>query len=143
MGIFPPGFPTLSGLLTFGIQVLPAGYAWWILTASNRLFIGYYETLAAVGIFSVAYTFGYTIMNMIFGPIWLMYPPKAGGIVQPEQNGRVKNPLQLFHKSGTWAYDSGNSGFFTSRDPNICPFYFCRIFTGCPDCAIHCTGIYV
>lgn len=76
-GYSPPDFSLLSELVIFGVQVLPVGYAMWILTASNRLFLGYYETLAAVGVFSVAYNFGYTITNMLFGPIWVMYPPKA------------------------------------------------------------------
>ncbi|MDO8873698.1 MAG: oligosaccharide flippase family protein [Methanoregula sp.] len=76
-GFSYPDLSILGKLLKFGVQVLPMGYAWWILTLSNRVFIGYYDNLAAVGVFSVAYSFGYMIMSMIFGPIWTMYPPKA------------------------------------------------------------------
>lgn len=88
-GFSSPDFSILRKLLKFGVQVLPVAYAMWILTASNRIFIGYYDNLAAVGIFSVAFLFGYMITNLIFGPIWVMYPPKAAELFNQGKLGEL------------------------------------------------------
>lgn len=77
LGIQPPSLATLRPLLAFGIPLLPGGYAMWALNSSDRLFLGHYQSLAEIGIYSVAYTLGYTVMIVVFNPLWLMYQPEA------------------------------------------------------------------
>jgi O-antigen/teichoic acid export membrane protein len=110
-GFSSPDFSILRDLLKFGVQVLPVAYAMWILTASNRIFIGYYDNLAAVGIFSVAYLFGYMIMNLIFGPIWVMYPPKAAELFNQGKLGELNNLFNYSLKSALGLLIPATVGF--------------------------------
>lgn len=76
-GFERPDITILSRFLKFGLPIMPAGYAMWILNASDRLFLGYYGTMADIGVYSVVYGFGYILITLFFNPIYLMYPPKA------------------------------------------------------------------
>ena len=76
-GFGRPDLTILRRFLKFGLPIMPAGYAMWVLNASDRLFLGYYGTMADIGVYSVVYGFGYMLINLFFAPIWLMYPPKA------------------------------------------------------------------
>lgn len=76
-GFERPDITILRRFLKYGLPVMPAGYAMWVLNASDRLFLGYYGTMADIGVYSVVYGFGYMLINLFFNPIWLMYAPKA------------------------------------------------------------------
>lgn len=76
-GFERPNIKILRRFLKYGLPIMPAGYAMWVLNASDRLFLGYYGTMADIGVYSVVYGFGYILITLFFNPIWLMYPPKA------------------------------------------------------------------
>lgn len=72
-----PDFSIIPSLLKFGIPILPAGYAMWGLNYMDRVFLVKYGTLAEIGVYSVAYSLGYAVIQVFVNPIWLMYPNSA------------------------------------------------------------------
>jgi len=76
-GFVKPDKSILIKFLRFGFPIFPTGYAMWILNASDRLFLGYYGTIGDIGVYSVVYSFGYTLINLLFNPIFLMYAPRV------------------------------------------------------------------
>jgi O-antigen/teichoic acid export membrane protein len=77
LGIAKPDWKILLPFLRFGLPLVPAGYAMWALNSSDRLFIGHYGSLGGIGIYTVVYALGYTLISLIFNPIALMYPSYA------------------------------------------------------------------
>jgi O-antigen/teichoic acid export membrane protein len=76
-GVSKPDWKILLPYLRFGLPLVPAGYAMWALNSSDRLFIGHYGSLGDIGIYTVVYALGYTLISLIFNPIALMYPSYA------------------------------------------------------------------
>ena len=79
-GFGAPDWRRLAGFLKFGIPLLPAGYAMWVLNSSDRVFLTHYRTLHDVGIYSVAYNLGYVLIALIANPIWVMFPGQAAAL---------------------------------------------------------------
>ncbi|MFA6321523.1 MAG: oligosaccharide flippase family protein [Candidatus Omnitrophota bacterium] len=73
-GMSVPNFSILPSLLKYGIPLVPAGFAIWALNYMDRFFLIKYASLAAVGIYSLAYSLGYALIQIIVNPIWAMYP---------------------------------------------------------------------
>lgn len=72
-----PDFSWLKPYIKFGIVLLPSGYAVWALNVADRLFLVKYQTLNEVGIYSIAYTLGYTLIQVLVNPIWSLFPTTA------------------------------------------------------------------
>lgn len=72
-----PDFSLLPQMIRFGLPLIPAGYAIWALNWLDRIFLVHYETLAEIGVYSLAYTLGYLIIQVAAGPIFFMFPNSA------------------------------------------------------------------
>ena len=77
LGFAKPDWKMLRPFMRYGLPLVPAGYAMWALNSSDRLFIGHYDGLGDIGIYTVVYALGYTLISLIFNPIALMYPSYA------------------------------------------------------------------
>lgn len=96
LGITMPSSRLLIEFLKFGIPIMPAGYAMWVLNGSDRLLIGHFGTMADLGIYSVAYSLGYILISFFFGPTWLIYPIKATELFN---KGKISEINILFNYS--------------------------------------------
>ena len=76
-GFAPPDWTTIPQFLRFGLPLLPAAYAMACLNMMDRLFLVHYATLEAIGVYSVVYSAGYLIIQVVTNPIWAMYPTVA------------------------------------------------------------------
>jgi len=65
----------LKEMLGFGLPLVPANLAAWILTLSDRYFLKYYSSLREVGLYSLGYKFGTGINILIVIPFSLAWVP--------------------------------------------------------------------
>lgn len=72
-----PSSHWLKPYFRFGIAFLPSGYAVWVLNSLDRVFLAHYHTLADIGIYSICFTIGYTLIQVVVNPIWSLFPTKA------------------------------------------------------------------
>lgn len=91
-----PDWTLLSQFVRFGLPLVPAGYAMWVLNLADRLFISYYGTLQDLGVYSLVYSLGYMLITLFFNPIWLMYPPVAAELYNQD---RLADMSRLFRYS--------------------------------------------
>ena len=66
----------LNQMLSFGIPLIPANIATFIVNYIDRYLLNYFFSLAAVGIYSLSYKFGMLIQIMITGPFISIWMPK-------------------------------------------------------------------
>lgn len=95
-GLAWPDWAVLARFIRFGLPLVPAGYAMWVLNLSDRLFITRYGTLADIGIYGLVYGLGYALIALLFNPIWTMYPPSAAELYN---QGRLDELSNLFRHS--------------------------------------------
>jgi O-antigen/teichoic acid export membrane protein len=69
-----PDFSIIAPLLKYGLPLVPAGFAIWALNYMDRFFLIRYASLADVGIYSLAYSLGYVVIQIFVNPVWAMYP---------------------------------------------------------------------
>lgn len=91
-----PTIHWLKPYFRFGIFFLPSGYAVWVLNSLDRIFLAQYHTLADIGIYSIGFTIGYTLIQMIVNPIWSLFPPKAAELYN---TNNIKELNILFNQS--------------------------------------------
>ena len=91
-----PSFNWIQSYLRFGIVFLPSGYAIWILNSVDRVFLAQYHDLSSIGIYSIGFTLGYTLIQIVVNPIWSLFPPKAAELIN---NGKIDNLNILFNQS--------------------------------------------
>jgi O-antigen/teichoic acid export membrane protein len=72
---FDPGL--LRSFVKFGLPLAPAAYGMWVLNQVDRLFITHYGSLEALGVYSVAYSVGFALVQLVVQPVWLMFPSTA------------------------------------------------------------------
>ncbi len=72
-----PSLGWLKPYFKFGIIFLPSGYAVWVLNSLDRVFLAQYHSLADIGIYSIGFTIGYTLIQVIVNPIWNLFPTKS------------------------------------------------------------------
>ena len=70
-----PDFSVIKRLLSYGIPLLPAGLAAWALNYSDRLIIVNYQGLFQIGVYSVAYSLGASVIELISKPLRAMLHP--------------------------------------------------------------------
>jgi O-antigen/teichoic acid export membrane protein len=95
-GLTWPNGTLLIKFMRFGLPIVLAGYAMWVLNLADRLFITYYGTLEDLGVYNLVYSLGYMLINLIFNPIWLMYPPAAAELYN---QGRLNDLSRLYRYS--------------------------------------------
>ena len=101
IGYTRPDFNMLSKYLRYGAAVMPSGYAMWVLNSSDRLYIASFYGLKELGIYAVAYSFGYLFINLFFNPLWAMYPARA---TEFYTNNNLDQLNSLFQKSTKAAF---------------------------------------
>lgn len=72
-----PSFSWLRPYFKFGIVLVPSGYAIWVLNSLDRVFLAQYHTLSDIGVYSICFTLGYTLIQVFVNPIWSLFPTKA------------------------------------------------------------------
>ncbi|HZE73245.1 MAG TPA: oligosaccharide flippase family protein [Pyrinomonadaceae bacterium] len=74
--------PTLlKQLLRFGLPLIPAGLAYWILNLSDRFFLQRYADLTQVGLYSVSYSIA-AVLHMVIGWFNTAYAPYCYSIAK-------------------------------------------------------------
>ena len=91
-----PSLHWLKPYFRFGIAFLPSGYAVWVLNSLDRVFLAHYHTLADIGIYSICFTIGYTLIQVVVNPIWSLFPTKAAEMYNLNQ---VSDLNILFNQS--------------------------------------------
>ena len=79
-GVARPDFALLPRLIRYGAVLLPAGYAIWALNWADRVFLVHWTDLRAVGLYSLAYSLGYLVIQTVVNPIWTMFPNVAASL---------------------------------------------------------------
>jgi len=94
-----PDINIIWPIIRFSIPLVPAGIAVWALNMVDRLFLVHFATLADIGIYSLAYTIGYTIIPILARPLWMMYPSLATAAFN---EGRMDDLQRIFdYSAGT------------------------------------------
>lgn len=77
LGFIFPSLPNLalSKYLKYSLPFLPMLWLLWVMNSSDRYFLGYFKTMADVGIYSACYGISYFVVNMIGGPVYLVFQP--------------------------------------------------------------------
>lgn len=65
----------LKEMLSFGLPLVPAGLAAWIMTMGDRYFLQFLSTPTELGLYSLGYKFGMVIQALIVGPFGLAWGP--------------------------------------------------------------------
>ena len=91
-----PSLKWLKPYFKFGIVFLPSGYAVWILNSLDRIFLARYHSLSDIGVYSICFTVGYTLIQIIVNPIWSLFPTKAAELYNVNN---FKELNKLFNQS--------------------------------------------
>lgn len=83
---FEFNFQVLIKLLKYGFPLVVHGFGWMIMSASDKYFLNQYSTLEQVGIYSIGYTMGYSIM-IITGAFNNAWPQMMFNYSQKEEAG--------------------------------------------------------
>lgn len=67
----------LRRLFTTGAWFMPAAYCMWVVNMADRSFLARWSGLQAVGIYATAYGVGFAVVQAVFNPFWVLYPPMA------------------------------------------------------------------
>lgn len=92
-----PDFSIVWPALRIGLPLLPGGYAMWGLNWMDRLFLVHYQTLAEIGVYAVATSLGYTVIQVFVNPIWAMYPNSVSELHNQGDHAGVD---RLLHMTG-------------------------------------------
>ncbi len=65
----------LTKLLSFGVAILPASIAMWVMDLSDRYFLSHFGSLEEVGVYSVGYRIGFILEFVLVTPFQLAWPP--------------------------------------------------------------------
>ncbi len=64
----------LRGLFAFGIPIIPASLAMWIMDLSDRYFLKFYSSMTEVGLYSLGYKIGFVVSILVVVPFQLAWP---------------------------------------------------------------------
>jgi len=85
-------------MLNFGLLLMPAGLAAWVLNSSDRYFLNFFVGTADVGIYNVGYKVG-MLVNLVSSALLLAYPRFMFSIYNEKPN-----PKDYFKKISTYFY---------------------------------------
>ena len=85
-----PEMGALRPLVAFGLPILPAAYAMWAVNWLDRIFLVNYSNLAAIGVYSLAYSIGALTVQMVLTPIWTMFPNVVAGLWNQDRRDEVQ-----------------------------------------------------
>lgn len=87
--IVSPSFHWVRRYFKFGIAFLPSGYAIWILNSVDRVFLVHYDDLKSIGIYSIGFTLGYTIIQLFINPIWSLFSTRASELFNKKKTNEL------------------------------------------------------
>jgi len=93
IGIIIPKFYQIPTFLKFGLPTVPGNFSNWIVSLSNRYFIGIFLGVAFVGYFAPAYTLGFFI-DMLSVPFAVVLPAVLSQHFDNNQMEDVRKILQ-------------------------------------------------
>ena len=79
----------LKGMLRFGTPLIFIWVAAFVLNYSDRFFLQRFANLAAVGVYALAYKFGYILSLLVVQPFQLMWEPESYEIAKREGAERI------------------------------------------------------
>lgn len=74
-------------MLSFGLPLVPAGLAAWIMTLADRYFLQFLSTPTELGLYSLGYKFGMVVQALIVGPFTLAWAPFLWSVAK-EKNAK-------------------------------------------------------
>jgi O-antigen/teichoic acid export membrane protein len=77
----------LKEMLSFGLPLVPAGLAAWIMTMADRYFLQFLSTSQELGLYSLGYKFGMVVQALIVGPFTLAWGPFLWSVAK-EKNAK-------------------------------------------------------
>ncbi len=83
----------LKPYLRFGLPLLPAGIAYWVINLSDRYVIGYFLGMTSVGIYSAAYNIG-SVLSIFMTPIGLNLFPTISNLYENNRMQELKTHLK-------------------------------------------------
>jgi len=86
----------LKRMLKFGLPLVPAGIASFILTLSDRYFLNVYSSLSEVGLYSLGYKFGFGINILIVTPFQLIWPALLFSMAEKKEAGRFYSKILTY-----------------------------------------------
>jgi len=91
-----PDLTIIRPALRFGLPLIPGALAVWALNMMDRLFLVHFASLADIGVYSLAYTLGYTVIPVLARPLRMMYPSIATAAYN---QGRKDDLQRIFNYS--------------------------------------------
>ena len=91
-----PSWEGFCQMLSFGLVVLPAGFAVWGLNYIDRIFLVRYTSIAEVGVYALAFSIASIAIQFAAGPIWTMYYTSAAELHNTERKIELQ---RLFDRS--------------------------------------------
>lgn len=79
----------LKRMLAFGLPLVPAGAAIWVLTLSDRYFLQFFSTSSELGLYSLGYKFGMVISALLVGPFQTAWGPFQFSISKQENARQI------------------------------------------------------
>jgi O-antigen/teichoic acid export membrane protein len=79
----------LTAMLRFGTPLIAIWVAAFVLNYSDRFFLQRFADLAAVGVYALAYKFGYILSLLVVQPFQLMWEPESYEIAKREEARRI------------------------------------------------------
>ena len=79
----------LGRLLSFGIAILPASIAMWVMDLSDRYFLNHFSNLAEVGIYSLGYRVGFILEFCLVIPFQLAWPSFSFRIAKQQNHRQI------------------------------------------------------
>ncbi len=86
----------LKGMLKFGLPLIPAALASWILTLSDRFFLQRMTDLSEVGLYSLGYQFGRLMAILVSGPFSLTWPTIMFSIAKRDDAPQIYSRLMTY-----------------------------------------------
>ncbi|NQE44790.1 putative flippase AglR, partial [ANME-1 cluster archaeon GoMg2] len=83
----------LKPYLSFGLPLLPAGMAYWVINLSDRYVIGFFLGMTSVGIYAAAYNIG-SVIGTFMGPISTNLFPTISNLYENNRMVELKTYLK-------------------------------------------------
>lgn len=82
-------FKRLKEMLNFGLPLIPAGIALWIVNLSDRYFLKWFSSLSEVGLYSLGYNFGMLLQVLLVEPFKLAWNPFMFSVAKLDDAKRI------------------------------------------------------
>ena len=84
-------------LLRFGLPFVISSLGAFVLTFSDRYFLNYYHELSVVGVYALAYKFGFLLITFPVGPLMNIWTVQRFEVVSGDGHERIFNQFLLWY----------------------------------------------